>query len=154
MRIEASSPEDYLAQLPEERRIAVSRLRDIIRQKIPEGFEETMLYGMIAYAVPLSRYPAGYHVRPNEPLPFINLASQKNHIALYHMGLYADQALLDWFLDAWPRHSQSRPDMGKSCVRFKNPRTIPFALIEQLIPKMSCDRWIALYEARIKKGTR
>ena len=154
MQYNAADPEAYIAALPEERRYAVERLRRIFRQHLPQGFEETMSYGMIAYVVPLSVYPRGYHARAGEPLPFINIASQKNHIALYHMGLYADPELLTWFKQAWKHHSSRKADMGKSCLRFKNPATIPYALIEELAPKMSCARWIELYEQQINRKSR
>lgn len=110
-----------------------------------------MSYGMIGYVVPHSVYPAGYHCDPKLPLPFINLASQKNFIALYHMGLYADAELLEWFTAEYPRHSSTKLDMGKSCIRFKKPEAIPYALIGQLAKKMSTDDWIRLYESQLRK---
>ena len=144
------TPEAYIAALPEERKKAVSLLRKTILENLPSGFEETMGYGMIAYVVPHSLYPAGYHADPAQPLPFINIASQKNHITLYHMGLYASKELLDWFLAEYPKHLKSKPNMGKSCVRFKPPE-IPYALIGKLIAAMKAEEWIALYEESINK---
>ena len=151
MKPEAESPQTYLDRLPPERKEAVGMLREILLSNLPVGFEETMSYGMIGYVVPHSVYPAGYHCDPKLPLPFINLASQKNFIAIYHMGLYADAELLEWFTAEYPRHSSTRLDMGKSCIRFKKPDTIPYALIGQLASKMSTDDWIRLYESQLRK---
>ena len=115
MKYEASTPDQYVAQLPEPRQEAMQRLREVIRTHLPDGFEETMGYGMIGYVVPHSLYPGGYHCDPKLPLPFINLASQKQYIALYHMGVYADPELLEWFLEAYAQQGVGKPDMGKSC---------------------------------------
>lgn len=154
MTSDAKTPDEYTAALPDERKQAVSQLRAVIKKNLPAGFKETMGYGMIGYVVPLDRYPAGYHCNPELPLPFINLASQKNFIALYHSGMYASQALLSWFTSEYSRHANSKPDMSKSCVRFKNLPHIPFQLIGDLCTKMSVDEWIALYEKNINpKGS-
>jgi len=118
---------------------------------IPEGFEETMSYGMIAYAVPHSIYPAGYHCKPTEPLPFVNIASQKNFIALYHMGIYANPDIMDWWVAEYPKHCKRKLDMGKSCIRFKKPEEIPYELIAELMEKISVQDWIEVYEKAIKK---
>jgi hypothetical protein len=106
---------------------------------------------MLCYSVPHSRYPAGYHCNPEQPLPFISVASQKNFIALYHMGIYADPELLAWFTAEYPKHSKTKLDMGKSCIRFKKPEAIPFALIAELAGKMTPDQWIERYEAAFKR---
>lgn len=148
MQIDANSPEDYIRQVPPERQHALNQLREVLRQNLPKGFKETMGYGMVAYVVPHELYPAGYHVDPSLPLPFINLASQKNYIALYHMGLYADTNLLRWFEMEYPKYSTTKLDMGKSCIRFKKPEQIPFELIGQLVAKMEVADWIALYESQ------
>jgi len=100
--------------------------------------------------VPHKLYPPGYHVSPDIPLPFISIANQKNYIALYHMGIYADPKLLDWFTKEYPAHCTRKLDMGKSCIRFKKPEEIPFLLIQELISKMTCEEWIQVYESRIK----
>lgn len=142
----AVSPEDYISELPEEKQEAVRKLRMTILDNLPKGFTETMGYGMIGYVVPLSLYPKGYHCDPQLPLPFINLAAQKNHIAVYHMGLYADPVLLDWFTKAYEKTGMGKPDMGKSCIRFKKPEKIPYALIGELVSKMQVNDWIARYE--------
>ncbi len=154
MQIKADSPDHYVEQIPEERQPAVQKLRKILNENLPKGFEETMSYGMIGYVVPHSLYPKGYHCDPQLPLPFINLASQKNYIALYHSGIYANQALLDWFVGEYPKHCSTKLDMGKSCIRFKKPEKIPFELIKELAQKMTVEDWIALYEHNVVKASR
>ncbi len=151
MQIKAASVTDYIEQIPEERKEAFYRLRKSIADNLPEGFEESAIYGMITYDVPHSLYPAGYHCTPNLPLPFMAIASQKNFIALYHMGLYANENLLEWFVNEYPKHVKTRLDMGKSCIRFKKPAAIPFDLIAELTQKMSAAEWIDIYERQIKK---
>jgi hypothetical protein len=147
----ASSPQDYLSALPAERKEAMTRLRDVIAQNLPEGFTECISNGLLSFGVPKSRYPAGYHAAPGQPLPFVSLASQKNFIALYHMGLYGMPELLRWFQQEYPKHSKAKPDMGKSCVRFKKPEEIPYGLIGELMQKVSPEEWITCYESNIKK---
>lgn len=150
MKIEAKSPEEYIAQLPEERQEAIRKLREIINENLPKGFSEEMNYGMIGYVVPHDLYPKGYHCNPNEPLPFISIASQKNHIGFYHMGIYANKSLLDWFVSEFPKYSKLKLDMGKSCIRFRNPKKIPFELIAELCQKMTPEDWIETYERQLK----
>lgn len=151
MKSTASTPDQYVAQLPDDRKAALGRLREDILTNLPPGFEETMSYGMIGYVVPHSLYPAGYHCDPKLPLPFINLASQKQYIALYHMGIYADPDLLKWFLEAYAQKGIGKPDMGKSCIRFKKPENIPFDLIGELCSRVTPQAWIARYESALKK---
>ncbi|HSR61290.1 MAG TPA: DUF1801 domain-containing protein [Robiginitalea sp.] len=151
MKYNANSPEEYTAQLPEDRKEAVQRLRNVIRRHLPAGFEETMSYGMIGYVVPHSLYPAGYHCDPKLPLPFMNIASQKNFIAVYSSAVYADPEIQRWFLEAYGKLGIGKPDMGKSCIRFKKPQRIPFDLIGELAGKMSVTEWIALYEQNVKR---
>lgn len=146
----AATPEAYLAELDPERREIVSRLREVILERLPEGFEETMSYGMIGYVVPHALYPAGYHCNPDQPLPFMNLASQKHYVAVYHMGLYADDALEDWFRAAWAERDLGKLDMGKSCLRLKPNRTIPYDLVGELAGRMTPEEWIERYEAGIR----
>ena len=146
-----TNPDEYINQLPEDRKQAVSKLRDIIRSNIPEGFVETISYGMIGYVVPHEKYPPGYHADPKLPLPFINIASQKSHIALYHSGVYTIDELHDWFVKEYPKHSDRKLDMGKSCIRFKKPEHIPYQLIGELVSKIDADEWIKIYEANVKK---
>lgn len=148
---DAKSPEAYLAELAPEQREAMEKLRKVVLDNLPEGFEETMNYGMIGYVVPHSHYPDGYHCSPELPLPFLNLASQKNHIGFYHMGIYADPDLLEWFTAEFPKHSKRKLDMGKSCIRFKNTQDIPYELLGELVRKVSMADWIARYEKSIKR---
>jgi len=150
MNYKANSPEDYIKQLPEDRQPVVSKLLEIISKNLPEGFHEQMSYGMPGFVVPHSKYPDGYHCDPKLPLPFINLASQKNFIALYHSGIYADTKLHDWFVDEYPKYVKTKLDMGKSCIRFKKMETVPYELIGELCRKMTVDEWIAIYEKNVK----
>jgi hypothetical protein len=150
MRSDAATPEEYIDNLPEDRKNAISTLRKTILANLPKGFEEIMSYGMIGYVVPHSIYQDGYHCSPELPLPFINIASQKNFIALYHSGIYADKTLYDWFVSEYPKHVKTKLDMGKSCVRFKKVELIPYELIGELCSKMTVDQWIELYEHNIK----
>ena len=150
MQIKANNPTEYIAQIPEERIPFFEKLRTTILENIPDGFEEQMSYGMIGYVVPKSIYPNGYHCDTNLPLPFINIASQKNFIALYHMGIYANPSLLDWFVTEYPKHCKRKLDMGKSCIRFKKPEEIPFKLIAELMQKLTVKEWTRLYEKNIK----
>jgi uncharacterized protein YdhG (YjbR/CyaY superfamily) len=147
---QATTVPAYLKEVPEERVAALKKLRKTIKDNLPAGFKEAMGYGMPAYVVPHKLYPDGYHCDPQLPLPFINFASQKNFVALYHMGIYADKKLLTWFEKEWPKHVTTKLDMGKSCIRFKNPDKIPFELIGQLCQKMTPEDWIKLYEKNVK----
>lgn len=143
--------QDYIEKLPDERKEAFNRLRETILKHLPNGFEECISYGMIGYVVPHSLYPKGYHCDPKLPLPMINLANQKNFIALYHMGVYANPDLLNWFVGEYPKHSKSKLDMGKACIRFKKMNDIPYDLIAELIAKVSVEKWIESYESAFKK---
>jgi len=147
----SSKANEYYENLPEDRKPAMNQLREILKKNLPKGFEEGFDYGMPSYAVPHSSYPRGYHCDPKIPLPFVSVASQKNFIALYHMGMYANPSLLKWFEDEYPKHSKTKLDMGKSCIRFKKPETIPFDLIAELMTKMTPEDWIPLYEKELKK---
>ena len=147
---DATHPDAYIEALPEDRKGPVGQLRKTIQEHLPEGFEETMSYGMIGYVVPHSLYPSGYHCDPKLPLPFMSLASQKNYIALYHMGIYSDPELLKWFQDAYAALDIGKLDMGKSCIRFKKPERIPFELLGELCEKMTPQQWIQRYEATVK----
>lgn len=151
MQSTALTVENYLKEVPTERQEALSRLRNVILENLPKGFSEGMGYGMIGYSVPHSIYPAGYHCDPKIPLPFLSIASQKNFIAIYHMGIYADENLLKWFTEEFARVSKTKLDMGKSCIRFKKPDQIPFELIGKLASKMTPDQWIAMYEKNYKR---
>ena len=151
MQIPADSIQDYLSKVPEERKEAFTKLFETISKNLPKGFQTNLSYGMIGWSVPLETFPAGYHCSPGTPLPFINLASQKNFIALYHMGIYANPELLNWFVEEYPKHSKRKLDMGKSCIRFKKPDEIPFDLIAELCKKMSPKDWISIYEKMLNK---
>lgn len=151
MQSKASTPEEYLESLPDERKAAMKELRKQIVKNLPKGFEEGMTYGMLGYYVPHSIYPAGYHVNPQHVLPFMNLASQKNFIALYHMGIYGDKKLLEWFTKEYAKVSTTKLDMGKGCIRFKKIDRIPFALIGALAAKMTVNEWIMRYEQNIQQ---
>lgn len=151
MRIEAENMDDYITKLPEDRQEPMKKLKAAIETNLPEGFEEAWSYGMPGWSVPHSLYPSGYHCKPEEPLPFISIASQKNFIAVYHMGVYANPDLMKWFTNEYPKHSSKKLDMGKSCIRFKKVEDIPYKLIGELAGKMTADEWIAVYEANIKR---
>ena len=151
MTSDVKTPEQYINQLPEDRKEAISKLRKVILDNLPKGYEEQLNYGMLGYVVPHSKYPGGYHCDPTLPLPFMNIASQKNSINVYHMGMYAKKELLDWFIREFPKHSNRKLDMGKSCIRFKKIGEIPYNLIGELASKMTVDGWIATYEKVIKK---
>jgi len=151
MKYEANTIEEYISLLPEERKESFNKLRKTILENLPKGFEEGLGYGMPAYFVPHSKYPDGYHCDPKLPLPFINIASQKNFIAFYHMGIYSDPNLLKWFTDEYPNYVKTKLDMGKSCIRFKKIDQIPYKLLGELVSKMTPDEWIERYESHVKK---
>ena len=137
MQIQSVSLDDYISKIPEERQEVFKKLFDTINNNLPEGFSQGSSYGMIGWDVPLETYPAGYHCAPGTPLPFISIASQKNFIAFYHMGMYAKPDLLDWFVEEFPKYSKRKLDMGKSCVRFKKMDDIPFELLAEVSKKMT-----------------
>lgn len=147
----ATSPQEYIDQLPEDRKEPITELRKVIRKNLAKGFKEMMSYGMIGFVVPHSLYPAGYHVTPELPLPYLNIASQKNFIAVYHMGLYADEKILEWFKTEYSKQIKTKLDMGKGCIRFKKMDQIPYQLIGELAGKMTPQQWIALYKKGLKK---
>ena len=151
MTYQANTPEEYIAQLPEERQKVIQKLRAIINKNLPKGFKEGINYKMLGYYVPHSIYPNGYHCDPKLPLPFINLASQKNSVNLYHSGIYANPELQKWFVSEYPKYCKRKLDMGKSCIRFKKLEEIPYELIAELVGKMSVDEWIEIYETNTKK---
>ncbi len=152
MQSKAKSVKEYLEELPADRIEPIKKLRNTVLKNLPEGFKEEMSYGMIGYVVPHSIYPDGYHCDPKLPLPFACIASQKNFIAFYHMGIYADAKLLDWFLKEYPKHSKQKLDMGKSCIRFKKLDQIPYDLIGELISKIKAKDWIKMYETNYKNS--
>ena len=147
----AKTVEEYMNNLPEDRKKPMELLRNVLLKNIPNGFEEGMNYGMIGYYVPHTIYPKGYHCKPTDPLPFITFASQKNSINFYHMGIYANKSLYDWFVAEYPKHSTRKLDMGKSCIRFNKLDEIPFELLGELVTKISVSEWIETYEAAFVK---
>lgn len=151
MQSTAATSLEYLESLPDDRKQAMVKLRDAILKNLPEGFEEGMSYGMMGWAVPHSTYPQGYHCDPKQALPFLGMASQKNFIAVYHMGVYADKELYDWFVSEYPKYVKTKLDMGKSCIRFKKMETIPYELIGELASKMTVQQWIDLYKSAFKR---
>ncbi len=143
--------QDYINQLPEDKKEGFEKLRNCILKNLPKGFEECISYNMIGFVVPFSIYPNGYHCNTSLPLPFMSIAAQKNFVALYHMGIYADEKLLNWFVEEYPKHSKAKLDMGKSCIRFKKMDDIPLDLIGELVKKISVKDWITTYEKLYKK---
>jgi hypothetical protein len=151
MKTTGATVEEILENIPEDRKEAFHKLHQTILDHLPTGFEPGISYGALGYVIPHTLYPAGYHCKPSEPLPFASLASQKNSINFYHMGIYADPALLNWFVAEYPKHSAQKLDMGKSCIRFKKLDQIPYDLIGALMQKMSAQQWIDLYERMLNK---
>lgn len=151
MQSKSKTPEEYLSELPEDRRVVMEKLRSVALKNLPKGFKEVMGYGMLGYVVPHETYPNGYHCTPELPLPFFNIASQKNSINIYHMVLYGDKEMHDWFVTEYPKHCKSKLDMGKSCVRFKKLDDIPYDLIGALLSKVTVEDWIKRYEKMLKR---
>lgn len=141
--------EEYIESISEEKRSAVIMLRETIIANLPEGFAEVMQYKMPTYVVPHSIYPKGYHCKPTDQLPFLSFAAQKNFVSLYHLALYMDKELFDWFVAEYPKHCKTKLDIGKSCIRFKKLNDIPFELIAELCQKITVEQWIAYYEAQL-----
>lgn len=151
MKAEGKTVNEILANIPEDSKVQFNKLHQVIVKNLPKGFEAAISYGGLGYVVPHSIYPSGYHCKPVEPLPFAGIASQKNSINFYHMGIYANPELMEWFVNEYPKHCKQKLDMGKSCVRFKKPDDIPFQLIGELMKKMSVKEWISIYESKLKK---
>ena len=154
MQSKASTVDEYIKELPEDRQGPISKLRKEISKNLPRGFKEEMGYGAAGYVVPHSLYPPGYHCDPKLPLPFFGFASQKNFIAVYHMGIYASPELMEWFTAEYPKHTSAKLDMGKSCIRFKKPEKIPFKLFGELASKITVQQWIEIYETNFKDATK
>jgi len=150
MQSKASTPQEYMDSLPADRKQAIAELRKVILKNLPKGFSEQMSYGMLGYVVPHSIFPSGYHCDPKLPLPFICVASQKNFVAVYHMGIYGDPNLLKWFTTEYAKQRKSKIDMGKSCMRFKKMDEIPYSLIGELASKMTPQDWIDQYTAMLQ----
>ena len=151
MKIAANTVDEYIEAVPEERQEVLRRMLALLREHLPEGFEERLGYGMPAFVGPHHLYPAGYHCDPSLPLPFVSFANQKNFVALHHMGLYASEEDMAWFKGRWDAKAHGKLDMGKSCIRFKNPSKIPWALLEDLAQHVTPEQWIARYESTFVK---
>ena len=151
MAIKPETPDQYVEELPDDRKEVIQRLRTILKENLPVGYEEEISYGMIGYVVPYSIYPAGYAVKPKVPLPLINLASQKNHVALYHMAVYAVPGIAEWFQTEYPKHCKTKLDMGKGCIRLKKMNDIPYDLIGELARKVDVQTWIDTYEKVVRR---
>jgi len=151
MKYKASNPEEYISQFPEDRQAVITKMRDTINGHLPTGFQEAMSYGMIGWVVPHSLYPGGYHCDPKLPLPFMSIASQKNFVALYHMGVYSHPALMEWFVTEYPKHVKTKLDMGKSCIRFKKMDQVPYDLIAELTARVSVEDWVGFYENSLQR---
>ena len=150
MKANGKTVKEILINVPADRAEAFNKLHDVIVSNLPKGFEAGISYGGLGYVIPHTLYPAGYHCKPIEPLPFAGLASQKDSINFYHMGIYADPELMEWFVTEYPKHTKQKLDMGKSCIRFKKMDDIPYKLIGALMKKMSAKDWIAKYESLYK----
>jgi hypothetical protein len=144
----AETVEEYLAELPEERRKAIAAVRQVILEHLPKGYEETMQYGMIAYVVPLERYPETYNTHP---LAYVALASQKNYMSLHLTNIYGDSEAERWFVDRY-KETGKRLDMGKSCVRFRKLDDLPLDLVGDAVQRTSVEQFIKIYEASRRKG--
>ncbi len=151
MQSKATTVAQYISELPAERKEAITKLRKVIKSNLPKGFKEEMNYGMIGYVVPHGLFPPGYHTTPHLPLPFMNIASQMNFIAVYHMCLYSNPKLLKWFTTEYEKAKIGKPDMGKACIRFKHPEKIPFKLFGELATKITVDEWIKIYEKNLNR---
>ena len=151
MQSKATTPDEYVASLPDDRRKVISDIRDTVNKNLPKGFEECMSYGMIAWNVPHELYPPGYHVDPRLPLGYMGLASQKNYISLYSMCLYGSGPLLAWFEGEWPKHAKKKLDMGKCCIRMKKAEDVPLKLIGELASRLTPQQWIDIYEKALKR---
>jgi len=146
----AKSVEEYLVALPEDRREDMAAIREVIMKNLPKGYEEGMQWGMPSYFVPLSAYPAGYNCQPDQPLPFVGLASQKNHMAFYGFCIYMDEELKNRFVADWKKTGK-KLDMGKSCVRFKKLEDVPLKVIGDAVKRVPMKKYIKQYEAQLQQ---
>jgi hypothetical protein len=144
----------YFDELDEERRAVLLRLRAVIAEVIPDGFEEMLNDGFPSWVVPHSLYPPGYHVDPELPLPFLAIAAQQRHIGVYHMGIHSAPELLAWFEGEYPKHMSTKLNMGKSCIRFSYAKPLPYDLIAELCSKMTAQDWIEGYERAVQGWTK
>ena len=149
----ATTPEEYLAELPEDRRAILLAVREVILKNLPEGVNECVAYGNLSYSVSYEVYPHGYHCGAPQPLPFIGLAAQKNYMSLYLFCLYMDPAWVQKFAEDYEKTGK-KFDMGKSCVRFKALDDLPLDLIGRTIAEMSLDKFIAAYESNLPEAVK
>lgn len=145
MKSDASTAREYLDELPDDRRAVVSAVRDVVVRNLPEGYTESVGYGMLCYGIPLERYPDTYN---KQPLSYVALAAQKNYYALYLTC--ADAAQTEWLRDEFAKAGK-RLDMGKSCVRFKKLEDLPLDVIGRAVASTPPDDFIAQYEASRRK---
>ena len=150
MPSQAEPVENYLAELPEDRRQTLEAVREAVLKNLPKGYAEGMQYGMIGYFVPHEVYPPGYHTDPKQPLPFAGLAARKNYVAIYLMSVYGDPEQEAWFREAWAETGK-KLDMGKSCVKFKTIEDVPLKVIGQAIKRVPVKKYVDNYEATIKR---
>jgi uncharacterized protein YdhG (YjbR/CyaY superfamily) len=150
MTSSAKTVDEYIAALPDDRRAAIGKIRAVIRKNLPKGYAEQMQYGMIGYVVPHKIYPPGYHCKPEDPLPFAALASQKNHMALYLMSAYQTVGMADWIKEKFAA-SGKKLDMGKSCIRFKKLEDLPLEVIGEAVALVPVADYVAHYQAAIRK---
>ena len=143
--------EEYLAALPEDRREAITTIRKVILKNLPKGYEEGIQWGMPSYFVPLSAYPSGYNCQPDQLLPFVGFASQKNHMAFYGFCIYMDEELKNRFVEEW-RNTGKKLDMGKSCVRFKKLEDVPLKVIGDAAKRVPMKKYIKQYEEQLQKS--
>ena len=146
-----TTPEDYLASLPPDRREAISKVRAVILKNLPKGYEERIQYGMLTYVVPHSIYPAGYHCKPEDPLPYLSLGSAKSHMAIYAMCVYGDSETNAWFRKAYA-DSGKKLDMGKSCIRFKKVEDLPLDVIGQLVARVPVKKYVERVQAVLNES--
>ncbi|MGN7479295.1 DUF1801 domain-containing protein [Solibacillus silvestris] len=143
--------DEFIAQIDGKWHDAFIKLMVTIEENLPPGFEKSLDRNMMAYSVPLAAYPKGYHVTPNTPLPFLAIAPQKRHLALYHMGIYGEPELLAWFQEAYAKAVPTKLNLGKSCIRWTSTKHIPYELIGELCKKMTAEQWIEIYERGIAR---
>ena len=151
MPSKAKDAKEYLAALPEDRREAIAAIRKVILKNLPKGYEEGMQWGMPSYFVPLSAYPSGYNCQPDQPLPFVGFASQKNHMAFYGFCIYMDEELKNRFVEEWG-NTGKKLDMGKSCVRFKKLEDVPLKVIGDAVKRVPMKKYIRQYEEQLQKS--
>ena len=150
MQSKSKSVEEYMAALPEDRREAMAAIREVILKVLPKGYEEGMQWGMPSYFVPLSAYPVGYNCQPDQPLPFVGFASQKNHMVFYGFCIYMDEELKNRFVADWEKTGK-KLDMGKSCVRFKKLEDVPLKVIGDAVKRVPMKKYIKQYEAQLQQ---